>query len=359
MAMKFSIKDKWVKSVLFTSLFCAIIAFATMLVWPSSYYDHALISFGYGYSAIISARIITWRFPSLTARQTDAFSVIGALIFGSLNAGWWLGYFHGDESAAGIESVIMLGAVFTVTCFYYFYAHEQKIIADKELERLKRVQSEQEKAIVLGELKQLQSQIEPHFLFNTLANINVLIEHDPSKAQRMLTQLTELLRATLKKNRTQLSTIKEELDLVAAYLEIQQIRLGDDFTFDIECEDKLAGLALPPLLLQPLVENAVLHGVEPLAERGHIHVSIKRETDTLCVRVSDNGQGLNPASPAHQSGGNGIGLQNVRERLTALFEADANLQIKENPLKGVTSQICIGIPSMETLSKNKHDKKPL
>lgn len=355
--MHVSLKSQWVKSVLFTSLFCAIIAVATMLVWPSSYYEHAVISFGYGYSAVISARIITWLFPNLTSRQSDAFSVISALVFGSINAGWWLGYFGGSRAAAGIESVIMLGAIFTVTCYYYFYAHEQKIIADKELERLKRVQSEQEKAIVLGELKQLQSQIEPHFLFNTLANINVLIEHDPSKAQRMLTQLTELLRATLKKNRTQLSTIREELDLVSAYLEIQQIRLGDDFTFDIECEDNLGPLELPPLLLQPLVENAVLHGVEPLAERGHIQVSIKGETDKLCVRVCDNGQGLNPPSPGHKSGGNGIGLQNVRERLTALFKDDANLQIKENPSKGVTSQICIGMSAMEVLSKKPSIKK--
>ncbi len=348
--MSISLKNKWVKSVLFTSLFCAIIAAVTMMVWPSSYYQHAVISFGYGYSAILSSRIITWLFPNLTHRQTDAFSVIGALIFGSINAGWWLGYFYGDSGAAGIESVVMLGVVFTVSCYYYFYAHEQKIIADKELERLKRLQSEQEKAIVLGELKQLQSQIEPHFLFNTLANINVLIEHDPNKAQRMLTQLTELLRATLKKNRTQLSTIREELDLVRAYLEIQQIRLGDGFTFDVECDENLASIELPPLLLQPLVENAVLHGVEPLAERGHIQILIKREAEQLCLQVSDNGQGLNPVSPIAKTGSNGIGLQNVRDRLTALFETKANLQIKENRAKGVTSEICIGLTSMEALS---------
>ncbi|WP_308822302.1 histidine kinase, partial [Vibrio splendidus] len=153
-------------------------------------------------------------------------SMVIAMTFGTLNAHYWLnGYFGANIS--DLKSVVLLGVIFCSVCYYYFYTREQQLRADNELEVAKRRQADQEKVVVLSQLKQLQSQIEPHFLFNTLATINVLIESDSAKAKLMLEKLTDLLRVTLKNSRTEQSTIAQEVDLLDAYLNIQKIRRGN------------------------------------------------------------------------------------------------------------------------------------
>jgi len=346
-------KHDFLRSMLFTSLFCIVIAVATYFVWGPPIYSHFLISFGYGYSAVIGARVVALVKTNITTRELNLYSVAIAMVFGTLNAYFWVGDYPGNNGMELMKPVVLLGFIFTVTCFVYFYAHEQKIIAERELEKVKREQTEQEKALVLSELKQLQSQIEPHFLFNTLANINALIEQDPTKAQSLLTKLTDLLRATLRKNRQNLASLDQELQLVSAYLGIQQIRLGEGFSFAVDCDPEAADLAVPPLLLQPLVENAVLHGVEPLAERGHIQVVAKLTDQNLNISVIDNGQGFKEAGT---SKGHGIGLQNIRARLKALFSAGAGLKIIENEALGVTSEIWISRAELKQLNENQLGK---
>lgn len=326
------------KSLLFTSLFCVVIAFTTQAIWPSDITLHLAISFGYGYSAVAIAHLLSRFAPQLSARLVNVFSLSGSMIFGTLHAYLWLSKYAHFSHFSAMKPVIFLGFVFTGVCFFYFYAHEQKLIAEKALEASKRRQSEQEKALILSQLQQLQSQIEPHFLFNTLANISVLIGSEPYKAQMMLEKLTDLLRGSLRSNRNRTTTLREELHLVDAYLGIQKIRLGDRLDYEIAMPGAADDIPLPPMLLQPLVENAVSHGIEPKAAGGKVTIKSEIYDEWFEVSVCDSGIGLQPSA---LSAGHGIALDNIRQRLSGLFADDACLIIAQNHDAGVTATIRI------------------
>lgn len=202
----------------------------------------------------------------------------------------------------------------------------------------KRRQADQEKVVVLSQLKQLQSQIEPHFLFNTLATINVLIESDSEKAKLMLEKLTDLLRVTLKNSRTEQSTIAQEVDLLDAYLNIQKIRLGERLAFSIETHEISDLQVIPPFLIQPLVENALTHGIEPKAAGGQVNIRITQQAEQLKIEVSDSGAGLKTPSA---NTGHGVGLSNIRQRIETLYGDKASLTITEQTEGGVVSTILL------------------
>ncbi|WP_017052361.1 histidine kinase [Vibrio genomosp. F6] len=325
----------WLRTALFTTLFCVVIAFATQSVWGGLIYQHLMISCGFGYSAIFAAKFIDVVFPALPRRIEVICSLGFSMLFGTWNAQYWIQDVIGSETGlAQLRPVVFLGFIFTIVCFYYFYTKEQQLVAERELEAMKRKQSEQEKALVISQLKQLQSQIEPHFLFNTLATISVLIETDSDKAKLMLQKLTELLRATLNSTRHQQTTIEQEVALVQAYLEIQQVRLGQRLTFSIQTETVDVSRSLPPLLIQPLVENALTHGIEPLAQGGNIALEIRQSDDQIMITVSDNGAGFNPNL---KTSGSGIGLDNIRQRITTLFGEQASMSVKEQSSGGVSA----------------------
>ena len=329
----------FIRSFIITTIFCAVIAIITMSIWSGSYYEHLSISFGYGYSALFCEKLLERFYPNLSTRTTNVISLTGAMVFGSLNAHLWLKYYEGFSSLEGLLPVMALGLVFSSFCFFYFYSYEKRLIAERELEVARRKQSEDEKALILSQLKQLQSQIEPHFLFNTLANVSVLIDQDSAKAREMLNRLTELLRATLRSSRRQYTSLDQETEMLSAYLEIQKIRLGSRLDYKIECEPHLKKLAIPPLLIQPMVENAITHGIEPKGEGGRVLLKINMDEEALLIQVTDNGKGLN----TNNSGisGNGMALNNIRGRLKALFEGQASLTIQENRGGGVTALIRI------------------
>lgn len=326
------------KSLAYTTLFCMVIAYVTQTIWPSPYLEHLVISLGYGFSSVACSLIISRCKPDMPTRLVNLISVAGAMVIGSVNAYLWLSRYDKFANLDEMRPVVVLGFIFTTTCFFYFYSYEQKLIAQKELETAKRIQSEQEKALLVSQLRQLQSQIEPHFLFNTLANVNALISQDPQAAQRMLEKLTELLRGTLNNSRQTESTLQAELDLVDAYLAIQQIRLGDRLRYQIDNSIERS-VKLAPLLLQPLVENAVLHGVEPKGDGAEVTIRVEQQQDQLFVEVNDTGVGLNSSESEK---GNGVGLSNVRQRLEALYEGRAKLSIQQNSSGGVCA--CLAIP---------------
>ncbi|MGV1720575.1 sensor histidine kinase [Vibrio furnissii] len=336
------------KSLTFTVLFCFVIALGTQAIWPSPLRGHLIISFGYGVSAYLCALVLGAVFPSLSTRHVNLLALAGAMVLGTTNAYIWLNQYPGFDTLAALKPVMMLGLMFTALCFFYFYAHEQKLVAENALEVAKRRQSEQEKALLLSQLKQLQSQIEPHFLFNTLANVNALIASEPHKAQRMLEKLTDLLRSSMR-HREGVSTLKDELELIDAYLGIQSIRLGNRLRYSLPNDPQWHALCLPPMLLQPLVENAIEHGIEPKAEGGEVNVTIERLQDAIVLTVSDNGAGLGEIPK-----GNGIALENVRQRLQGLFGRDAKFTLTQNAKGGVTATIRIAEHAMTHL-QGEHD----
>jgi signal transduction histidine kinase len=168
-------------------------------------------------------------------------------------------------------------------------------------------------------LRALQAQIEPHFLYNTLANVVSLIGPQPAQAQHMLERFIDYLRASLAASRSEDATLASEAGLIAAYLDVLAVRMGERLRYRIEVPDELRQFRIAPMLLQPVVENAIAHGLEPKVEGGEIVVSARVEGDQVCVRISDTGVGLNESAPRKPGGG--VGLSNLRERLRSLYGA--------------------------------------
>jgi signal transduction histidine kinase len=177
-----------------------------------------------------------------------------------------------------------------------------------------------------AQLRLLQAQIEPHFLFNTLANVNALIEHDAPKARLMLGAFTDYLRAGLTNLRREQAPLADELALAEAYLSVQQARMAERLRFTIDADAAARQAALPPLLLQPLVENAVVHGLEPLVDGGTVEVQASIDRGCLVIEVRDNGRGLAAAGAAPRRG-QGVALANVRQRLRSRFGNAASLEL--------------------------------
>ncbi|OCH62468.1 ATPase [Aliivibrio fischeri] len=336
-----------VKSLLITTVFCVVIAMMTSNIWPSPFYEHIIISLGYGYSAVLCSFVLENNFPTLKKAYSTVLAMVLSITLGTFHASLWLNKYEDFATLEALQPIVLLGLIFTAICFYYFHAAEKTMLAEQALALSKRKQLEQEKALVLSQLSQLQSQIEPHFLFNTLANISALIELDSNKAQLMLEKLTDLLRGSLKTNRNPLITIEQEIELLNAYLSIQQIRLGDRLTYDID-NQIIESISLPPLLIQPLVENAITHGIEPSAQGGHLMVQFKQENNQFIVVISDNGIGLESVPP---SKGHGMSLNNIKQRLHDLFDGSASVRITENKDGGVNAELII--PSDKLLQLNR------
>lgn len=189
------------------------------------------------------------------------------------------------------------------------------------------------KQAIEAQLKLMQAQVEPHFLFNTLASVQFLTETDPPKAGQMLGHLLAYLRAALPQLRSGSSTLGQEIELARAYLSIIQMRMGSRLAFSVTLPESLRAAPFPPMLLMSVVENAVKHGVEPKAGGGTISIEARQNGDTLTVSVSDSGQGL--AAEV----GRGVGLTNLRERLQALYGRRARFSLQAEPREGVRATI--------------------
>jgi len=191
-------------------------------------------------------------------------------------------------------------------------------------------------------LRAVQSQLQPHFLFNTLNGIATLVRRNPVAAHEMVTSLSELLRLTLTQSDRTLIPLREELEFLDRYLEIQKMRFGDRLRVEREIDPRTLDCPVPPLVLQPLVENAIRHGLEPLAGPGCVRVKASERDGCLALRVEDNGVGTRPASG--EAGGEhqfGLGLNSIRERLQSLFGARASLELRSGVPGGVVAEIQI------------------
>jgi signal transduction histidine kinase len=191
--------------------------------------------------------------------------------------------------------------------------------------------AELSRQITLAELKTLQAQVEPHFLYNTLASLQYLIRHNPALAEEMLRRLHDYLRLALPTMRAPLSTVGRELELAQAYLSIMKLRLGDRFQFEILMPPELSERPIAPMMVATLVENAVKHGIEPKVGAGHITITASQHGPQLELEVRDTGVGLAQASMASATAGQGVGLANLRDRLASVYGDRARLQITTGP----------------------------
>lgn len=199
-----------------------------------------------------------------------------------------------------------------------------------------------------AKLKLLETQLEPHMLFNTLANLRVLIQTDPPRAVAMLDRLGDYLRATLRGSRTDAAagthTLADECARLGDYLELMAVRMGPRLAFGFDLPAELQAHPVPPLLLQPLVENAIRHGLEPRVEGGRIDVTARREGRTLRIDITDTGVGMD-ADAQHPGTGTrtdgGFGLAQVRERMASLPGGAGAVQVISQPGQGTTVRLTL------------------
>ena len=250
--------------------------------------------------------------------------------------------FRLGDHTPGFAMVLILISMFTkIMAAGRFKAEAQAVAATEmaESEALKR-------QVIEARMAAMQAQVEPHFLFNTLASIDHLIETDPPRASKMQKNLIALLRASMPTMReaNALGTrhLGREMSVIRPYLEILKVRMEERLSTEIRVSDGLLSAEFPPMMLQSLVENAIKHGLEPKAEGGALAVSAEIVHGRLAVTVADTGLGFGKAATA----GTGIGLSNIRERLQLLYGKRAALTVAENP--GGGTAVTITVPYKST-----------
>jgi LytS/YehU family sensor histidine kinase len=334
--MHFNVTPKKIFSILAANTVVALFIFVT---YPGTKFIISLIfsqCIGISSAACVIAAIKFFKVPKLSFQIAG---IITAMIVGAV-----IGIAAGYAAVRFIVPVVMpsvlpdekykfhgtnlLYALLFGSIISYIFISLQKI-SDEKIKRL-----EVEKNSAVTEIKLLQSQMEPHFLFNSLSNVIGLIDPDPEKAKRMLESFTTFLRASLVTARSETITLSQEMDVVRNYLDIFAIRMGDRLRYSIDIPDSLCAFHVPPLLVQPLVENAVKHGLEPSIRGGELLVQVRRRGDSVRIVVADSGMGI-----TETSSGNGIGLENIKKRLDLIYNGRAGLVFEENKPTGVKAVI--------------------
>lgn len=293
-------------------------------------------------------RLATW-FPFDRARAGRWFArhLLFGLGFACLYSVIYAALLNGQESVRGKpfvfgETVRKLLALYTYSNLAMYWmillGHQGWHYYQRYRERERRA-ADLEVQLARARLEALRRQLNPHFLFNTLNTIAALIHDQPEVADRTVTRLSDLLRASLAPGDTQETALRQELAFVESYLEIEQTRFGDRLRVGIEVPAELRDALVPALLLQPLVENSLRHGVEKREEGGRITLHASRAGDRLVLAVTDNGPGL-PAG-ATSFAREGIGLANTRARLRHLYGANQELALDRAPGGGLIVRVSL------------------
>ena len=269
---------------------------------------------------LIAFWVIYWSFggPRLPrgAPAADAFAYFQVLFFSNMRT-----------------NLIIYGLLFVgvVAAYHYrrYLAGEQRAAQLRE-------------QLAQAQLEALKMQLHPHFLFNTLNAISELVHNEPEVAERMLVQLSEMLRHTLESAGAQEVPLQQELEFLNSYLQIQRTRFRDRLEIRMSIAPATLSAYVPNMLLQPLVENAIRHGIAPLARGGTIDVGAERENGSLRLSVRDNGRGVVESAPNGRGGAQGVGLTNTRARLQQLYGAGKyELTLSGAPDAGVLVNVTI------------------
>jgi signal transduction histidine kinase len=359
--------QKWHASpwrrLFFVSLFSGLLSF---ILWGIGHHATLDVQLVYAYGTGLSIWFLTdivrqWFFPPSGAAWSRSwavwFFITGSIcigfILGTLLGDWYSGWSTFDllqfapQKLAGL--IVMCIAISTAF-ITFFYQQNRLQVAEQQATESK--------------LQLLQSQLEPHMLFNTLANLRALIDVDALRAQSMLDRLIDYLRATLGASRVTSHALSLEFDRLEDYLALMQIRMGTRLSYQLDLPDSLKAMPCPALLLQPLVENAVLHGLEPTALGGHIAVTAMQQDKQLVLTVSDTGAGFAAiqtptnyafAFESESKSASGFGLTQLRERLSTLYGINASVVMASQQTTApigtcvtITIPLPTGTPSHET-----------
>jgi len=340
------------RRLMLTLAFCLAIAAVQSIFEPEKAYDVSL-----RYSLLIG--VLSWIFIDFgrhffpSARETGwpqglggpLLPMIGialAYLIGTLLGDAWTGLSTwGASSGARMRVSIGITLLAGIACTYYFYSKARGSWLENRMVEARGQASE-------ARLKLLQTQLEPHMLFNTLANLRVLIGTDPARAQEMLDRIIAYLRATLDASRQVSHSLEAEFERLRDYLALMAVRMGPRLSYALDLPGEHAQTPVPTLLLQPLVENAIQHGLEPKIEGGHIRVSARHEQGQLLLEVADTGLGMADASTPTDDG-NGFGLAQVRERLATAYGDAASIEVV--PAEPTGTRVTIRLPAQDTLAK--------
>jgi len=260
---------------------------------------------------------------------------------GYLLAFWILRWRNGYEwlfAPRSIISIVALSLVLTGLLLLIFVPRERAARAEATIAREQARVAAAEKETTTAQLKLLEAQVEPHFLYNTLANVVSLVDGEPALAKRMIERLIALLRATAAAA-TGSATLGGQVELLRAYLEILELRMGARLRWRIDLPAELAGLRVPPMLLQPIVENAIKHGLEPTVDGGALTVTVRRDDRRLLLEVADTGRGIRATAPRDAPG---LGLANLRARLAAQYGSAAHIEVSDNAPHG--TRVALALP---------------
>lgn len=265
-----------------------------------------------------------WRGLALIAVGTLAGFGVGGLV-GDAYRGASQALWHHRAGPATLVITVVAG----IAISFFFYSRAKA-------EHLQRHMAQAQHEATQARLKLLEAQLEPHMLFNTLANLRALIGVDPAAAQAMLDRLNDYLRATLAASRATQHPLAAEFDRLADYLALMAVRMGPRLGYVLQLPDDLRALPVPTLLLQPLVENALRHGLDPRLEGGRIEVSAARQGPRLRLAVRDTGVGFDPARAPDASR---FGLTQVRERVATAYGGRGQVSVQTAPGAGCTVSI--------------------
>lgn len=335
-------QQRWLRRLAIVTAFNSVITVVMHLVGTSydPFWRHAIYSFAIGTCIWLfieaglrivdrPGQTIPWPYvATATVIGVVLGLVVGTSVADLINGRMPLQFWRRKPEFAGGLLVMSLCAGFLGTL--YFLSQTRMAQLREQAEAAKRQAAQ-------AQLSLLQSQLEPHMLFNTLANLKALIATDPKRADAMLDRLIAYLRATLGASRAtaQQHTLSDEFARLRDYLALMQIRMGPRLNVSLDLPAELAGAKVPPMLLQPLVENAIKHGLEPKVSGGELQVAAKREGEELWLQVRDNGVGL-PEQAA-----DGYGTQHVRERLATLFGGQARFERAAAAGGGTLATLCL------------------
>lgn len=339
-----------------TLMALVFMAFAALFVEPVDLWRQFVVIFIFsqciGYAIYLLYLIAEFVTPSAFRRTTPTrwvyflvIPIIGVYI------GYWVATTALDFTATraemftvrGMLSIFVVAAIITGILMAIFVPRDRAARAQVRAAHDEARAIAAEKEATLARMQLLEAQVEPHFLYNTLAHVVSLIDAEPAIAKRMLDRLILLLRATASSaNRS--STLGAQLDLLRAYLDLIALRMGPRLAWSIDVAPELASLTIPPMLLQPVVENAIKHGLEPKIAGGRVDVTARRNGEALELTVADTGLGVRATRDPRSTG---LGLPNLRARLSALFGSAAALVVADNEPTG--TRVTISVPLTDAL----------
>lgn len=332
------------RRLLFTFFVSTLLASLMLRVWQSDLASLFLRQWTAGFCALLAFGVFEqWpvRLPSWLARWVLQVLGVAIAVPASLCAMWMLSTEPGApvfwkewQRFAGFLLLALSGVLIAPWIALAALVRQKDALARHQALAFALERSQLERQALDARLRLLQAQVEPHFLFNTLANIRALVSSGSPQASRVLDSLIVYLRAAVPRLQQPATTLADELQLVRAYLQLMEMRFPDRLSFEMLVDPAASTLACPPMTLMTLVENAVRHGIDPSEQGGHIEVRVQVNDGRCQMYVTDTGVGFSDTDH-----GSGTGLRTLQERLQLAFQGDVQLRLSEHAPHGVCAEL--------------------